>query len=146
MSNSARHAGRVTDEEVPSLRLVNLPAWLRAIRRHKGREVWLEIHRVREETSQDQHGYYRAVILPLLAEEWGWGNPAELHRELKLLHLPKIIPVVDWPTRQIGKVYERDVPSMGEMSKEQSAAFIQAVLDQAADAGITVPPPRGSQS
>jgi hypothetical protein len=129
-----------------SLRLANLPAWLRAIGRQKGREVWLEIHRVREETSQDQHGYYRAVILPLLAEEWGWGNPAELHRELKLLHLPAIIPLEEWPTRKIGKAEVRDVPSMGEMSKEQSAAFIQAVLDQAADAGIAVPPPRGSAS
>jgi hypothetical protein len=129
-----------------SLRLSNLPAWLRAIGRQKGREVWLEIHRVREETSQDQHGYYRAVVLPLLAEEWGWGNPAELHRELKLLHLPGIIPLEEWPTRHIGKAEVRDVPSMGEMSKEQSAAFLQAVLDQAADAGIVVPAPRGSAS
>jgi len=35
---------------------------------------------------------------------------------------------------------------MGDMSKEQSAAFLQAVLDQAADAGITVPEPRGARS
>lgn len=144
MSTSARHAGRVTDEG--SLRLANLPAWLRAIARHKGHEVWLEIHRQREETSQDQHGYYRGVILPLLAEEWGWGNPAELHRELKLLHLPKIIPVEDWPSRKIGVAWIADVPSMADMSKEQSAAFLQAVLDQAADAGVVVPPPRGSEA
>lgn len=144
MSTAARHAGRVTEDG--SLRLSNLPAWLRAIGRQRGREVWLEIHRVREETSQDQHGYYRAVVLPLLADEWGWGNPAELHRELKLLHLPKIIPVEDWPSRRIGTAWIADVPSMGDMSKEQSSAFLQAVLDQAADAGISVPPPRGSAS
>lgn len=144
MSTPARHAGRVTEDG--TLRLSALPAWLRAIARHKGREVWLEIHRVSERTSQDQHGYYRSTVLPLLAEEWGWGNSAELHRELKLLHLPAIIPLEEWPTRQIGKADVRDVPSMGDMTREQSSAFLQAVLDQAADAGIAVPPPRGSAS
>ena len=144
MTTASRHAGRVTDDG--SLRLVNLPAWLRALARQKGREVWLEVHRQREDTSQDQHGYYRAVILPLLAEEWGWGNPAELHRELKLLHLPKIIPVEDWPARCIGVAWIADPPSMADMSKEQSSAFLQAVLDQAADAGIAVPAPRGSEA
>lgn len=144
MSTAARHAGRVTEEGI--LRLSSLPAWLRSIARHKGREVWLEVHRQQEETTVDQHGYYRAVILPLLAEEWGWGNPAELHRELKLLHLPGIIPLEDWPKRWIGRDEVIDVPSMADMSKEQSAAFLQAVLDQAADAGISVPPPRGSKS
>jgi hypothetical protein len=144
VSTAARHAGRVAEDG--SLRLRDVAAWLRALARQKGREVWLEVHRQREDTSQDQHGYYRAVILPLLAEEWGWGNPAELHRELKLLHLPKIIPVEDWPTRCIGVAWIADPPSMGDMSKEQSAAFLQAVLDQAADAGIAVPAPRGSKA
>ena len=139
-----RHVGRVTDEGV--LRLRDLPAWLRAIARQKGREVYIEIHRRQEPTTQDQHGYYRAVILPLLADEWGWGNPAELHRELKLLHLPKIIPVEEWPKRHIGRDVIVDVPSMADMTQEQSSAFLQAVLDQAADAGIAVPPPRGSAS
>ena len=143
MSLPARHAGRVTEDG--SLRLSDLPAWLRAIGRHKGREIWLEIHRVSERTSQDQHGYYRSTVLPLLAEEWGWGNPAELHRELKLLHLPAIIPADRWPRKWIGKAEVRDVPSMGEMTKEQSSAFLQAVLDQAADAGIAVTAPRGSK-
>jgi hypothetical protein len=143
VSLPARHAGRVTEDG--SLRLSDLPAWLRAIGRHKGREIWLEIHRVSERTSQDQHGYYRSTVLPLLAEEWGWGNPAELHRELKLLHLPAIIPADRWPRKWIGKAEVRDVPSMGEMTKEQSSAFLQAVLDQAADAGIAVPAPRGSK-
>jgi hypothetical protein len=142
VSIAARHAGRVTEDG--AVRLRDVARWLRALARQKGREVWLEVHRQREDTSQDQHGYYRAVILPLLAEEWGWGNPAELHRELKLLHLPKIIPVEDWPTRRIGVAWIADPPSMGDMSKEQSSAFLQAVLDQAADAGISVPPPRGS--
>jgi hypothetical protein len=144
VSTPARHAGRVTEDG--SLRLVALPAWLRAIGRHKGREIWLEIHRVREATTQDQHGYYRSTVLPLLAEEWGWGNPAELHLELKRLHLPAIIPADRWPRKWIGKAEVIDVPSMGDMSKEESSAFLQAVLDQAADAGIAVPAPRGAKS
>ena len=145
MTLPARHAGRVS-EDGSSLFLRSLPAWRRAIERQKGREVWLEIHRVSEPTSQDTHGYYRGVALPLLAEEWGWGNPAELHRELKLLHLPKIIPVEEWPRRRIGLDEIVDVPSMADMTQEQSSAFVQAVLDQAKDAGIAVPPPRGREN
>jgi len=140
----ARHGGRVS-EDGSSLLLRDRLAWLRAIKRQSGREVWLELHRWSEPTSQDTHGYYRALILPLLAEEWGWGNPAELHRELKLLHLPKIIPVEEWPRRRIGRDEIVDVPSMADMTQEQSSAFLQAVLDQAKDAGISVPPPRGSE-
>lgn len=143
MPLAARHAGRISQEGKLFLRSV--ATWQAAVERHKGQEVFLEIHRIPEGTTEDQHGYYRAAILPLLAEEWGWGNPAELHRELKLLHLPKIIPVEEWPRRRIGRDEIVDVPSMARMTKEQTSAFLQAVLDQAADSGIAVPPPRGSE-
>ena len=144
MSFAAHHAAHVTEDGRLLMRSVQ--AWRAAIIRQKGYDVWLEIHRAADPTSLDQHGYYRAAVLPLLASEWGWGNPAELHRELKLLHLPKIIPVEEWPRRRIGLDEIVDVPSMADMTKEQSSAFIQAVLDQAADAGIVVPPPRGSEA
>ncbi len=143
MTVSARHGGRVTEEGALLLR--NLPAWRASIQRQKGREVYVELHRVAEPTTQDQHGYYRSTLLPLAAEEWGWGNPAELHHELKLLHLPKIIPMGDWPSRRLGRDEVMDTPSMGDMTKEESSAFIQAVIDQMRDAGIVVPAPRGSE-
>jgi len=143
VSLAARHGGRVTEDG--SLLLCSVSAWRAAILRQKGRDVWLEIHRASDPTSLDQHGYYRAVLLPLACEEWGWGNPAELHRELKLLHLPQIIPVEEWPRRRIGRDEIVDVPSMADMTQEQSSAFLQAVIDQMTDAGIVVPPPRGSE-
>ncbi len=145
MSLAARHAAHVS-EDGTRLFLRSLPAWRAAIRRQRGREVYLELHRIQEPTTEDQHGYYRAAVLPLLAEEWGWGNPKELHRELKRLHLPKIIPIVEWPRHYLGREEVVCLPSMADMTKEQSSAFIQAVLDQAADAGIAVPPPRGKEN
>ena len=145
MSLTARHAGRISDDG-SHLFLRSLSAWRAAIRRQKGREVYLELHRAQEPTTEDQHGYYRAAILPLLAEEWGWGDPGELHRELKRLHLPKIIPIEEWPRHRVGREEVVCLPSMADMTKEQTSAFIQAVLDQAADAGIAVPPPRGKEN
>lgn len=144
MSTAARHAGRVTREG--SLRLRDLPAWLRAIGRQKGREVWLEIHRVTGRATQDQHGYYRSTVLPLAADEWGWGDPAELHYRLKEKHLPAIVPVEEWPRRRVGAEETVEPPSSADLTVEQFSAFLQAVIDQMTEAGIAVPPPRGSAS
>jgi len=140
----ARHAGRVT-EDGATLRLRSLPAWRATLARHAGRDVELWLTRVSEKASHDQHGYYRSTVLTLLAEEWGWGDPTELHHELKVLHLPAIIPLDEWPLRKIGAGNVRVVPSSADFTVEQYSAFLQAVLDQAADAGIVVPPPRGSR-
>lgn len=140
------HAGRVT-EDGASLRFRHLPGWLRSIARQKGHDVEVAIRRAAEPTTVDQHGYYRAVVLPLAAEEWGWGNPAQLHRGLKLLHLPKIVPTDDprWRTCRIGASTYAEPPSMGELSREESSAYIDAVIRQMQEDGINVPPPRGSE-
>lgn len=140
MSTPARYAGRVTREG--SLRLRDLPAWLRAIGRQRGREVWLEVHRVTGRATQDQHGFYRSTVLPLLAEEWGWGDPDELHYWLKV----KLIPTDLWTEKRVGKQLLVQPPSSGDLTVEQYSAFLQAVLDLAADSGIAVPPPRGSEA
>lgn len=136
----ARHAGMVTEDG--SLRLRDLPAWLRAIGRHRGHEVWLEIHRVTGRATHDQHGYYRSTVLPLLAEEWGWGDPDELHYWLKV----KLVPTDLWVEKRIGKQLFVQPPSSGDLTVEQYSAFLQAVLDLAADSGIAVPPPRGREA
>lgn len=113
------------------------------LRRLEGQRLVVTIKRPADPTTLDQHGYYRAVVLPLLAEEWGWGNPAELHHELKLLHLPGIIPAEEWPRRKLGGQWQMEPPSMGDMSMDESRQLIDKVLAQAADDGIVVPPPRG---
>jgi hypothetical protein len=136
-----RHSGKV---EGRVLLLRNLSLWRENVARLEGVEVEVTIKRLTQPVSQDQHGYYRSTILPLLAEEWGWGDPRELHHEFKLLHLPGIIPVEEWPKRRVGNDWRREVPSMADFTREQASAFIQKVLDQAADARVIVPPPRGS--
>lgn len=141
---SPRHAGRVTEDG--SLRLRDLPAWQRAIARQKGREVWLEVHRVQGRATQDQHGYYRSTVLPLLAAEWGWSDPGELHYHLKVRHLPGIVPPSEWPKRRLGADELVEPPSMGDLTVEEASAFLQAVIDHATEERIAVPPPRGSEA
>lgn len=80
MSLAARHAGRVSEDG--SLLLRDRPAWLRAITRQKGREVWLEIHRQSDARSLDSNAYLWGVIYDTIAEETG-NEPAAVHYALK---------------------------------------------------------------
>lgn len=141
----SQHAGRVKADG--SLVLNDRPAWLRAIARHKGREVTLSIRRLgsADKPSKEVHGYYRSTVLPLLAEEWGWGDPQELHTELKRLHLPAIIPTETWPKVTVGQYQLQVPPSMADFTVEQASRYLDAVLAMAADAGIAIPAPRGSE-
>lgn len=132
-----QHAGKVTED---GLHLRDLSAWKRAIARQKGHEVVLTIRRVgAERPTQDQHGYYRSTILPLLCEEWGWSDPAELHYRLKEKHIPRDL----WVARRIGGVETLEPPSMADLTKEQAADFMQRVIDHATEERICIPPPRG---
>lgn len=143
MPTLTRHVGRVTDEGVLFLR--SLPAWRANLSRLKGHDVELVIRRKSQPVTLDQHGYYRAVVLPLLSEEWGWADPRELHRELKLLHLPGIVPFEDWPVRRVGSAERSEVPSCADLTLEQMSAFIDKVINQAREASIDVPPPRKAE-
>ncbi len=140
MSNAPRHAGRVTEDG--QLTLADPSAWRGALARHRGRAVYVTVARIHPRATQDQHGYYRAVILPLLAEEWGWSRPSELHEALKREHIPVELWVEEW---QAGKLVLVP-PSTADLDVEQYSAFLQAVLDHAAEDRIAVPPPRGSEA
>jgi len=141
----SRHDGRVDEHGV--LRFRNVGAFQAAIKRQAGREVYLTVNRSgQEKPTLDQHGYYRSTVLPLLAEEWGWADQAELHYRLKEKHLPPIVPVERWPYRKLGKIEMREPPSMADLTVEETAAFMQAVIDHATEEGIRVPPPRGRKN
>jgi hypothetical protein len=135
-------------EDGQTLFLRSLPTWRAAIARQRGREVEISIRRKAEPTSHDTHGYYRGVVLPLAAEEWGWADPDELHDALKLKHLPGIIPLEDerWRVRRFGVDDERvEAPSMADMSQEESGLYLDAVIRQMQEDGIAVPPPMGRE-
>jgi hypothetical protein len=139
----SQHDGWVTEEGRLVIR--DSSAWKRAIARLSKREVILSIKSAssQQKPSLDQFGYYRGVILPLLAEEWGWADQAELHYRLKEKHLPPIVPVERWPYRKLGNVEMREPPSMADLTVEETSAFLQAVIDHATEEGIRVPQPRG---
>lgn len=142
LSAPSQHAGRVTEDG--TLVVCDRPAWLRAIARLKGREVYLSVRSIRsqDKASHDQHAYYRAAVLPLLAEEWGWSDHGELHYRLKEKHIPAEL----WVERRIGKALERVPPSSADLTVEQFAAFLQGVIDHATEEGIRVPAPSGSDA
>lgn len=147
MRQLERHVGRVT-EDGKELRLRSMPAWRLNLARLPGREIEVTLRPRTKPTSTDTHGYYRAVVLPLLAESWGWANPEELHRALKMLHLAHgIVPAEDprWRISRIGRDSHVEPPSMGELTQAESNAYLDAVINQAREDGISVPPPRGSE-
>ena len=142
MSRPARYAANIGKRH--TLVFVDPPGWRAGLARFKvGEFVWVSVTRPATKASHSQHGYYRAEVLPFLADAWGWGDVAELHHELKVKHLPGIIPVEDWPRRKLGSEWVVEAPSSADFSVEQFSRYLQAVLDHAMDAGTPVPPPRG---
>lgn len=145
MPKLERHVGRVS-EDGRTLILRSLPAWRLNLGRLKAREVEVTIRPRSKPTSHDTHGYYRSTVLPLLAEEWGWADPDELHERLKEKHLRGIVPAEDprWRLVRIGADSELLPPSMGDLTQEESSEYLDAVIRHAQEDGINVPPPRGS--
>lgn len=146
MPKLERHVGRVS-EDGTTLCLRSLSAWRLNLGRLKAREVEVTIRPRSKPTSQDTHGYYRSTVLPLLAEEWGWADPDELHERLKEKHLRGIVPTEDprWRLVRIGAESELRPPSMADLTQEESSAYLDAVIKHAQEDGINVPPPRGSE-
>ena len=85
----------------------------------------------------EQHGYYRRKVLPALAEAWGDAVLSELHLDLKREHIP--------PDLWIWQDGEFKPPSTADLTVEQFSAFLQRVLNHAAQWQTPVPPPRGSE-
>jgi hypothetical protein len=128
------------------LRFRDVGAFQAALKRQSGRDIYVTVTRAgAEKPTQDQHGYYRGVVLPLLADEWGWSDQAELHYRLKERHLPPIVPIQEWPYRKLGRFETREPPSSADLTVEQFSAFLQAVIDHATEERISVPPPRGKE-
>ena len=118
-------------------------AWTRDLLRYKGREVFVSVAGVARRARHTQHGYYRSTVLPLLAEEWGWADPGELHFRLKEKHIPPEL----WVPRYLGREAPmKGPPSSADLTVEQFAAFLQSVIDHAVEEGIRVPPPRGRET
>lgn len=142
MPAAARHTAHVSPDGELTF---GFPSrWHETLRRFAGQTVTVTVKRLEQKVTLDQHGYYRAVLLPLAAEEWGWADPSELHAALKRLHLPGIIPEDEWPVRRLGAYQDVELPSMADFTREQSSRFIDAVIHQMQEAGIVVPAPRGS--
>lgn len=90
------------------------------------------VERIRKEHSKQQRGYYRAVVLPMIAEYVG-ETPERLHTIFKEKYLRE---KVLW---RGGEMY---VPrSTEELSSNEYAEYLTNVLLEAADLGIVIPEP-----
>ena len=143
MTQAIRHIHRV--DEHGQLVPEDVFAWRSYLSKRKGQRVFVTVTRFQAKATQDQHGYYRGVVLPILAEEWGWGDPTQLHIELKARLLPGIVPMEEWPMCRIGHEVRIEPPSHADLDVEQFRLYLDAVLAMAADAGVIVPPPTGSE-
>jgi len=83
--------------------------------------------------THEQHKWYRGVVLPILAEHWGWAVKSELHRALKVEHIPPSLWIDGEP------------PSSAALDVEQFSAFLQSVLYHAGEEQIEIPPPGGRE-
>jgi hypothetical protein len=113
----------------------NLPALNQEIARHEGREI--EIRISRGPKTQDQMGYYRSVVLPEFAREYGEDSLDAMHYTLKSEFLPKQEQV----NHITGEILYR-VPSLADLTIEEFSGFLDAVIRQAAINGWPITPPR----
>lgn len=76
------------------------------------------------------NGYYRGVVLPLMAEHCGYESHQEQHEALKAAF--------------DGKDPREKQRSMAEMKPEERRRFIDYAIRQAAELGLVIPEPRNS--
>ena len=97
-------------------------------------EVEIKIGRKTKRRSLKANSYYFAVVLPILAESWGYEDLEELDDALEARFLPK----------QVKKLGKEEVLVAGRCSKQDTTAFGEFVLKvsaYAAQEGIIIPSP-----
>lgn len=128
-----KHYGKVERGEfVP----YQLPRWKENLSHYDGKRVYVTINEVKAERTLEQMGYYRAVVVPVAADGYGYDayDKADLdsvHYAFKWKHLPHRV-VMD--VEQV--VSLADIKDMEVMSR-----FIDACVRQCAEDGILIPAP-----
>lgn len=74
------------------------------------------------------NGYYRGVVLPLMAEHCGYESHQEQHEDIKAAFY--------------GVTPGEKTKSMAAMTREERSRFIDYAIRQAAEMGIVIPEPR----
>ena len=77
--------------------------------------------------TNNQHKFYRSVIVPRMAEYCGFESAEECHSAIKAAFY--------------GKDPRGELPSMAAMSKEEASRFIEYAMRRAAEFGLVLPDP-----
>ena len=113
--------------------LLEQPVTYRAhVARLKGKRVEVTVRRYREQRTNQQSRYYWGVIVPLLAEEFGYDRKEDCH-EVLAMHFLRIedCPITGAPRRK----------RTPDTDTAEFAAYTDACIRLAAEHGIVVPSP-----
>ena len=108
--------------------------WCRTFK--TGAHVEIIIRKYREKRTDEQNRYYFGVVVPILADHFGYEKD-EMHEELKVLFNP-IQSKID-PSRQIGESTTK--LSTVEFFSDQDSYVERICRWAATEHGIFVPPP-----
>ena len=104
----------------------------------KGKEVDIIIRKHRKNRTNDQNSYYWGVVIPILAEYFGYDNAEDLHADLKLKFNP-IESKID-PGKMIGGSTAK-MSTVEFMAAEDS--YVEKICRWAAmEYSIFIPPPK----
>lgn len=112
--------------------------FLDAMRAFRGEPFLVKVGPIQRGRSLNQNRYYWGVVLALLSEHTGH-TPMELHEYFKARYNSDVLMLVNRETGEI--VDERTIAkTTTTMSTEQFTAYLEQIIQCAAELGCVVPP------
>lgn len=106
-----------------------------------GTKVDITIRKHRSKRTNDQNAYYWGIVIPILADHFGY-DQEEMHEELKILFNP-IKSKID-PSRTIGGSTTK--MSTVEFYSDDESSYVERICRWAAtEYGLYVPPPKKAE-
>ena len=72
---------RCTVSQIGTLNILESEAWRAELRKHAGKEVWLEIKSEKEQRSSQANKYWWGVIVQFYQDVWSLNRPATLTKD-----------------------------------------------------------------
>ena len=108
-----------------------------------GTHVDIIIRKHKTKRTNDQNAYYWGVVIPILADYFGYDNPEDVHTELKRKFNP--IPSKINPNETIGGTTTK--MSTVEFYSSDEKSYIERIVRWAAmDHRVYIPPPKKAEA
>lgn len=124
--------------DMPRFERASMNRWLSTL---KGQEVDITIRKHKKKRTNDQNAYYFGVVIPILADYFGYDDPETLHAELKLMFNPVESKIR--PGEKVGGTTTK-MSTIEFMAGDDS--YVERICRWAAEEyGIYIPPPEKSE-